>query len=347
MNIREFALELAHPLSTARGRIDRREGFLVSLQYGPATGVGEATPLPGWTESLADCRGALEAAPDLAAAEDWGVVLAETDVPAARHALALALADAKARATDQPLYRSLADDDRMVPSVPVNATIGDAPPAETAAEAREAVTGGFDCLKVKVGARSVADDVDRLRAVRNEVGAGVELRADVNGAWTETQAGDALDGMVEAGLDLAYVEQPLPAGDLDEHARLRGRGPGIAVDETLTEHAVDVVLEADAADVLVLKPMVLGGPDLASIAAAQAREAGVTPVFSTTVDAVVARTAAVHLAATLTDRPACGLATAGRLATDLAADPAPVSDGSVRVPQASGLGVDPTVLDES
>jgi L-alanine-DL-glutamate epimerase-like enolase superfamily enzyme len=54
---------------------------------------------------------------------------------------------------------------------------------------------------------------------------------------------------------------------------------------------------------------------------------------------VVARTAAVHVAAAIQEVPACGLATAEWLAEDLGPDPAPVADGECEVPQAKGLGV--------
>jgi L-alanine-DL-glutamate epimerase-like enolase superfamily enzyme len=99
------------------------------------------------------------------------------------------------------------------------------------------------------------------------------------------------------------------------------------------------VLDADAADVVVLKPMVLGGPDLAREAATRACEAGVEPVVSTTIDTVVARTGAVHLAASIPDVGACGLATASMLRSDLAPDPATVEDGTITVPQDPGLGL--------
>jgi len=86
--------------------------------------------------------------------------------------------------------------------------------------------------------------------------------------------------------------------------------------------------------------MALGGVDRARQAALEAREAGVEPVVTTTIDAVVARTAALHLAASVPDLPACGLATADRLAEDLAPDPAPVEDGRMAVPDAPGHGVE-------
>lgn len=337
MDLEPFTLDLARPLSTARGQIEHREGFLVRIQYAEAEGLGEATPLPGWTESLEACRDALEWAPELAQDEDWGVALGETNAPAARHALALALADARAQNANKPLYRSLGND-RLVRRVPVNATVGDGTPEETADRAVTAVESGFDCVKVKVGARSVGDDIDRMRAVRDAIGPDITLRADANGAWTRAQAERAFRGL--APLDLEYVEQPLPADDIPDLSGLRDDGVAVALDESLSSRSVTDVLAAEAADFLVLKPMALGGPDRARMAARQARQAGVTPVISTTIDSVVARTAAVHVAAAIPEVPACGLATAEWLAEDLGPDPAPVADGQIEVPQNKGLGVE-------
>ncbi|WP_336003281.1 o-succinylbenzoate synthase [Halorientalis halophila] len=339
MDIRPYHLDLARPLETARGTIAEREGFLVRIRYADRSGLGEAAPLPGWTESLDACREALEWAPDLATDEDWGVALGETSAPAARHALSLALSDARAKSDNTPLYRYLGNE-RLVRRVPVNATVGDGPPQETARRVAEAVDQGFDCVKVKVGARSVDEDAARLRRVREVVGDDVVLRADANAAWDRDEAEQAMDAFDP--LDLEYLEQPMDADEVAAHAGLRNGGNEvpIALDESLASRPVADLLAAEAADYLVLKPMALGGPDRARGIARQARQAGVTPVISTTIDGVVARTAAVHVAAAIPEIPACGLATADWLAEDLGPDPAPVADGQIEVPQSKGLGVD-------
>jgi len=335
-DVEPFSVRLERPLVTAAGEISRREGFLVYLEYEGESGVGESTPLPGWTETYDECRDALGRAARIADELDWGVALAKTDDPAARHGLALALSEARARAGREPLYRHFGID-RIVRSVPVNATLGDGNPEETASEAASAVETGFDCLKIKVGARPLEADLERLRAVRSRVGDGVALRADANGAWRVTRAREALEACADIGV--SYIEQPLPASDLAGHARLSGGSVGVALDESLIEHSLAEILRRDAADVVVVKPMVLGGPDRARAIAREAAAAGVDPVVSTTIDAVVARTGAVHLAASLHDPRPCGLATGSMLTSDLSADPAPVVDGAIEVPQGKGLGL--------
>jgi len=337
IEIEQFTVQLRSPLETARGRIAERSGFLITLEYGGATGVGEATPLAGWTESFDECRDALERAQQVAAELDWGVALAKLDAPAARHGLSLALAEARARAAGEPLYRSL-NGERTVSRIPVNATIGtraDDPDA-AAGLAEAALEAGYGCLKLKVGALDVEEDVERVRAVRNAVGDGIGLRVDANGAWRPEQAEQALAALGELGVD--YVEQPLPTVELSATARLRDSPVDVALDESLAAHDVEHVIDVEAADVLVLKPMVLGGPDRTVDAVRQCQEAGIDPVLTTTFDAVVARTAAVHAAATIPEVRPCGLATGDRLGSDLAPDPAPVSDGWITVPQEPGLG---------
>ncbi|MFB6195314.1 MAG: mandelate racemase/muconate lactonizing enzyme family protein [Haloplanus sp.] len=352
MKRRAFSLDLARPLSTARGRIRRREGLLVRVEAGDVRGVGEATPLPDWTESLPACRDALDtvAAVDgvdrllLDAAASPSDPLADApaavtdplaDAPAARHAVELAVLDARGRREGRPLARLLADDPAA--TVPVNATVGDGSVSETVESAVAAVDAGFDCLKVKVGVGALDRDVARLRAVREAAG-GVTLRADANAAWGRETAREAVDAL--ADIDLAYLEQPLPASDLSGHAALRGRGVDIALDESLAVASPGAVLDADAADVLVVKPMALGGPGRAHATARDALAAGVDPVVTTTIDAAPARTAAAHVAAAIPDVAPCGLATADALSTDLASDPAPVEDGAIAVPSTPGIADD-------
>lgn len=336
MDIEPFRVRLRTPLETARGPIREREGFLVTVESDSTYGIGEATPLPGWTESREECQAALARAESVASALDWGIALAKLDRPAARHGVSLAFAEARARASDQPLYRSLGASEG-VESVPVNATLGaEGSPSDVARAAREAVDEGFQTLKIKVGANGIEEDVERVRAARDTVGDEVALRVDANGAWTVEQARRAIDSL--AALDVDYVEQPLPGADLSDHAQLRGP-VDVALDESLVSASVNDIANADAADVVVLKPMVLGGPDRAVEAAMYARETDITPVVSGSIDAVVARTGAVHVAARIPDVSACGLATATLLETDLGPDPAPVVEGEITVPQETGLGL--------
>jgi o-succinylbenzoate synthase len=343
VELEPFSLRLDRPLDTASGSIDSRQGYLVRVECGGEPGFGEASPLPGWTESLDECATALEAAREGAEHHGYDATLDSLDpreTPAARHGIALAVADARSRSAGEPLYRYLGGD-RHVESVPVNATVGDGTVASTVDDAERAVGDGYDCLKLKVGARSLAADRERVGAVADAC-PDATLRADANGSWDRETARRALRAFGDC---VDYVEQPLSAEDLAGHAALRGGPVDVALDESLGTFDVDRILTAEAADVVVLKPMALGGVDLARSAALEARAAGLRPVVTTTIDAVYARTAALHVAASIAPGPACGLATADRLAEDLASDPAPVVRGDMLVPE--GKGNVPAAADSS
>ncbi|SDM75992.1 L-alanine-DL-glutamate epimerase [Halogranum gelatinilyticum] len=348
--LREFALDLETPLGTAKETITERRGVLVGVdRYGPdgtrIRGIGEAAPLTPWTESYDECISSLRGLTAESGEEDQSVDgdggLLDGLGPAARHGVTLAAADATARTKGVSLAEHLtsaAATDGVAETVPVNGTVGDGSVEETVDAAETAVADGFDCLKLKVGARDLETDLERLRAVRDAVGDDVTLRADVNGAWSRAEANRAVGVLAE--LDFAYVEQPLAADDLAGHSDLRGRGVDIALDESV--NGADGLSRGVAAyaDVVVLKPMAQGGPRATVSVGRHVRSQGVTPVVTTTIDAVVARTAAVHVAAAIPEIPACGLATGDYLSDDVAADPCPVVDGAVAVPEGPGLAGD-------
>jgi len=344
-SLHPFSLPLRTPVRTAQQEIARREGFLLRLVDDDVVGYGEATPLLGWTESFRACELGLDVATTALAEDDPAAALdACADNPAARHAVDLAVLDARARRAGLPLHRFLGAD-RRVDTVPVNATIADTGIEETVAAAETAVADGFTCLKLKVGSSTPETDARRVRRVHEATPSGTGIRVDANAAWTADAAHAFIDALGPVSLE--YLEQPLDEPDLAGHATLRDSGIAIALDESLTAHGVSAVLDAGAADAVVLKPMAIGGIERTHRIARTAREDGVTPVLSTTVDAAVARTAATHLAATLPDPAPSGLATGPRLRSDVATDFPTVHDGVIDVPEGNGNGIAPTIADDA
>ncbi len=202
-------------------------------------------------------------------------------------------------------------------AVPVN-TLVPAVDADRAAElAAEAVAAGITTVKVKVGGGSLADDADRVAAVRAALGPGGRIRLDANGAWDVDTAVVALDRL--AGFDLELVEQPV--ADLEDLVRVRRRvAVPIAADECLRSPEDARRLAAlDAADAVVVKVQPLGGVR----AALQVIEAaGVPAIVSSLYETSIGLAAGLALAAALPELPyACGLGTATLLAGDVVADP--------------------------
>ena len=100
---------------------------------------------------------------------------------------------------------------------------------EDALAAREK---GFMGSKVKIGRPHVSEDHARLAAVRSALGPSYEIMTDANQGFTLDEAIRRAGRLAE--LDLAWIEEPLPADDLDGHIRLsRATTTPIAVGESL------------------------------------------------------------------------------------------------------------------
>jgi o-succinylbenzoate synthase len=239
--------------------------------------------------------------------------------------------------------------------VGVNATIPSVGSAAAAEAARQSVESGFMTLKIKAGAeRETEVLVERVRAIRTAVGPDVRLRLDVNGAWDLATAKDRLEAVTH--FDIEYVEQPLAAHDIEGLAELRRRVTvPVAADEAAESvRAVRALLEADAVDVLVVKPARVGGPAAVAEIAERAAERGVPVVISTLFETGVGIAAALVMAAGLpdvvgprwTDPLDHGLATAGLLDHDLLRTPLVVADGRMRAPCDPGSGGLGIILDD-
>ena len=100
---------------------------------------------------------------------------------------------------------------------------------EDALAAREK---GFTGSKIKIGRAHVSEDYRRLAAVRAALGPGYEIMTDANQGFTLDEGDPARAAPGDARL--AWIEEPLPADDLDGHVRLsRATTTPIAIGESL------------------------------------------------------------------------------------------------------------------
>jgi L-alanine-DL-glutamate epimerase-like enolase superfamily enzyme len=143
-----------------------------------------------------------------------------------------ALWDWRCRRDGQPLWKAAGG---AKPRTPVYTTEGGwlhLPTDTIVRETLAAKAAGFHGAKVKVGLQRVADDVARLAAVRKAVGDRFEIMVDANQCFTLSEA--LRRAPAYADLGIAWFEEPLPADDLDGHARLAAASAvPIAVGESL------------------------------------------------------------------------------------------------------------------
>ncbi|MCS5716269.1 mandelate racemase/muconate lactonizing enzyme family protein [Herbiconiux sp. CPCC 205716] len=149
------------------------------------------------------------------------------------------------------------------------------PLPELVAQAERWVASGFDAVKVKVGSPELADDVARVRAVREVIGPDRRLMIDANQRWDLEHAVRALDTLAE--FDLRWIEEPLRADDLPAHEALRARtAVPIALGENVhTRYRVEEFLRAGVVDVLQPNAVRVGGVTPFQQIAALARVNGV------------------------------------------------------------------------
>jgi o-succinylbenzoate synthase len=340
---------------TARGDFDERSSVIFAVDgTSGLSGYGEAAPWPGFgTENLDEALAALTDAGRLLHGleiepGEWPapVALRLRNAPAARAAVQGALCDLAAREAGLTLADFLAL--RGVPfcgavlrDVPVQALLIERVPEALRLEAESAAAAGFAAAKIKLGAASLDEDLARARAARLGLGPDVLLRGDANGAWNEDRAREALAAVEQ--FDFDYVEQPLPADDIAGLARLRRRSTvRIAADESVsTEEGALRVIAAEAAQVFVLKPAMLGGAARALEIATLVRTAGSEVVFSHAFESAVGARHALHCAAAWGDAMARhGLRTAGLFMRDVA-DPVDSLNGRAGLTATAGLGVAP------
>jgi len=215
-------------------------------------------------------------------------------------------------------------------TIPVNATV----PAVAAADV-PAVLGrypGTRTAKVKVAepGQALADDVARVRAVREHLGPEGRVRIDANALWNVDEAEHAIHAL--APFDLEYVEQP--CASVEELAEIRRRTRymdiPIAADESVRKASDPLaVARAGAADLLVIKAQPLGGIHSALRIVA---EAGLPVVVSSALDTSVGIAMGAHLAAAIPDLDFdCGLGTVAMFEHDVAVEPLVPADGAIPV----------------
>ncbi|MUL85569.1 MULTISPECIES: o-succinylbenzoate synthase [unclassified Mycolicibacterium] len=199
--------------------------------------------------------------------------------------------------------------------VPIAVTI----PAVDAARAREiAATSGCRTAAVEVGGGSLAEDIERVRAVRDGLGPGGALRCDAKGRWDPDTAITAIAALARAVDGLEYVAQPCPT--IDDLARVRRRVEvPIAAGESIRSADDPMHLRlGEAADIAVLATGPLGG---ARRALRVAEACGLPCVVSSTLETTIGLAAGLALAGALPQLPfACELGTRAFLAGDVVAD---------------------------
>ncbi len=349
-------LRLAHAWTIARGTSTAKTNILVRLECDGVTGLGEAAPSARFGENTgtvvraidrlapiveSGCRDLLRAitgADRAASAKVQGPDQAwrglfdclERSAGDDRSALAavdLALHDWIGRRQGAPVFRMLGANPARMPLTSFSIGIDAIPVMQE--KVREAAA--FPILKIKLDGRDDRAIIDGIRAVTAR-----PLSVDANESWTDPRrAVETIRWLRDQGV--IFVEQPLPAGDLDgakfvrDHAELP-----IFADEAVRT-VDDVASVAGAYDGVNIKLQKAGGIRMARAMVDEARRRGLKILIGCMIETSIGITAAAHLVP-LADHADLD----GNLL--LARDPyrgVRVERGRLVLPDGPGLGVAP------
>lgn len=134
--------------------------------------------------------------------------------------LDMALWDALGQSLGQPVVCLLGGEARALPAYD---SYGIVDPVEDRAALERSLEQGFKAIKIKLGGGSLALDVQRVAGVREIIGEEVELMVDYNQSLTVTETLRRINRLAE--YDLAWLEEPVRAEDLEGHAAIRAVSP--------------------------------------------------------------------------------------------------------------------------
>jgi muconate cycloisomerase len=342
-------LPLKKPVAMAGGTVSKAFNILVRIEAEDGTvGWGEAASAPTMT---GDTLGGLTAAvrdhlaPVLIGQDAWmrpalgaklrGALYGNTG---AHSAIEVALLDLAGQAAGVPVVDLIGGAVRR--EVAPMWLLGNPTAEQDIAEAHRKRDEGFGFFKLKIGTKAIDTEIAGTIALRAALGASTPLCADANCGLSLADARRYVDETRDAGL--MFVEQPLVHDDLGGLTKLTRMSPvPIGADEGIHSlHDIEAHERAGAGGVS-LKLIKLGGIS-AAVEAAQlcARLGLAVNIAAKIAESSIASAAAIHLACVAPSVDWGVSLTHFYLAEDIVRATPAITDGTVALPAAPGLGVE-------
>ena len=222
IQIYKLSIPLIRPFITALRRVDSVEDIVVAIHTNNGLiGYGSATATPVITGDNHDSI--IATIKDIIAPKlinrdiaDFENILhyvqnSVVNSTSAKAAIDIALYDLFAKRCNLPLYKFLGGCNNIVLS---DTTISVKALDEMVLDAKLFVAQGFKQLKIKIGL-NVIEDLARIKAVRHAVGNDIQICVDANQGYNVKQALQIIYELEQANLNLAMIEQPVKAHDLN------------------------------------------------------------------------------------------------------------------------------------
>ncbi|HVL75445.1 MAG TPA: muconate/chloromuconate family cycloisomerase [Noviherbaspirillum sp.] len=257
----------------------------------------------------------------------------------AKSAVETALLDAQGKRLGVPVATLLGGAVRK--SLPVLWTLASGDTARDIEEAEALLAKRrHDTFKLKIGRRSIEDDVAHVAGIKRALGARARITVDVNQAWDESIAARAIAMLEDVGVDL--VEQPIARENRAGMARLAARFvvPIMADEAVATPEDALELARLGAADIFALKIAKSGGLYGMLRTAAVGDAAGIAMYGGTMLEGTIGSIASAHGFCAL-PRLSWGSELFGPLLVtdDVVVERAVYRDFEMHLPEGPGLGL--------
>lgn len=259
-SIQEKLLHFKQPAGTSRGVYTTRRIWLLTVEHGGRTAIGECAPLPQLScDDIPDYEAVLRRFCDVI--ETTGAIPYDEmrNYPSMLFGVETALAQLSR--IDGLLYDTPFSHGEE--GIPINGLVWMGTHDEMLSRLKEKLALGFRCVKLKIGAIDFAKELDLIQHIRKHFSREeVELRVDANGGFTPDVALERLQEL--ARYDIHSIEQPIMAHQWSEMAQLCQLSPlPIALDEELigvnsTDEKIRL-LDTVKPQYIILKPSLHGG----------------------------------------------------------------------------------------
>ncbi len=182
-------------------------------------------------------------------------------------AVDIALWDIMGKATQQPVYNLLGGKTRSKLRAYASRLYASTDLDELAAEAQSYVDQGFTAMKQRLGygprdgQAGMRKNIELIQTVRDVIGPDIELAADVYMGWDVPYAIRMIKMIEDAGLNLAWLEEPVMPDDISGYAQISA-----AVDTLIsggehefTRYGFREMIEKRAVDIVQLDVNRVGG----------------------------------------------------------------------------------------
>jgi len=208
-------------------------------------------------------------------------------------------------------------------------------------EARAKVARGHRIFKIKTAALPLADDVARVKRLREALGPDISLRVDANQGWDRSTALKAIRALEPWNVD--FVEQPVPRWDLEGMAEIARRVsvPIMADESCFSPHDALAIARLGGVSILGLKVTKSAGISNTLAIARIAEAAGMTCYVGCMIETSLGT--AAYLQVALAAAPVtwgCELFGPLLLKGDVVRDPVRYADGCILGLDRPGLGVE-------